>query len=303
LKKRFWLTAILAVFFLITLAGCAETDDEALDVVIDQMGREVTIEEVPERIISLSPSNTEVIFALDLGDRVVGVTEYCNYPPEALEKDQVGGFSTPSIEKIVELEPDLVLASTIHKEEVPRLEELGIPVLVIESSNLDELYTSISLVSEVAGVAMAGEELIGLMQERIEAVEEMVRGVAHEDRVRVYYEVYSDPLMSAGRGAFINEIITLAGGINIFGEVDENYPQVSAEVVAESRPEVILYPDYHGTADFVMGEMTGRPGWENLPAVQDERVHAVLDDAFARPGPRVVDAVEEAAQIFYPDKF
>ncbi len=288
----------------VEIAEPVETgESNGLIMVTDQMGREVVIEEIPQRVISLSPSNTEVSFALGLEDRIVGVTEFCNYPPEVFEKDNVGGFSTPSIEKIIELEPDLILASTIHEEEVPRLEELGISVLVIESSNLLELYTSISLVAEITGIPARGEELIASMQQRIGAVEAIVAEVPEEERMLVFYEVYSDPLMSAGSGAFINEIITLAGGINIFGDVDENYPQISAEVVAEKQPDIILFPDYHGTAGTVIDDMAGRPGWESVPAVQNEDVFAINDDAFARPGPRVVEAVEEAAIIFYPDLF
>lgn len=324
MKKRLFLMMVATALCLLFLSACdsgndviepdEELEEEAIEngapvetdgtvVVTDQMGREVVIAEVPQRIISLSPSNTEIAFALGLADQIVGVTEFCNYPPEAMEKDIVGGFATPSIEKIMELEPDLILASTIHEEEVPRLEELGIPVLVIESSTLVELYTSMSLVAEVTGVIANGEALIASMQERIAAVESVVGTIEPEDRVSVYYEVYSDPLMSAGRGAFINEIITLAGGINIFGDLDENYPQVSAEYVAERQPDIILFPDYHGTADFVLDGMTDRPGWENVPAVINKRVYAISDDAFARPGPRVVDAVEEAAVILYPELF
>jgi len=325
MKKSLLFVLLSTVICLLLLAGCgsdegmfevdeepegvatgetvepAETDGTV--VVTDQMGREVLIEGIPQRIISLSPSNTEVVFALGLGDRIVGVTEFCNYPPEALEKDIVGGFSTPSIEKIVELEPDMILASTIHEEEVPRLEALGIPVLVVESSSLAELYASMSLIAEVTGVSANGEALIASMQTRIQAVEAVVSDIDNDDKVRVYYEVYSDPLMSAGRGAFINEIISLAGGVNIFGDLDENYPQISAEVVAERQPDIILFPDYHGTADFVLEGMTSRPGWESVPAVQQSRVYAASDDTFARPGPRVVDAVEEAARIFYPELF
>ncbi|MGM0653493.1 MAG: ABC transporter substrate-binding protein [Bacillota bacterium] len=285
-------------------AESVETDhSDGVIMVTDQMGREVVIEEIPQRIISISPSNTEIAFALGLEDRIVGVTEYCNYPSEALEKEDVGGFASPSIEKIVELEPDLILASTIHEEEVPRLEELGISVLVIESSNLIELYTSISLVAEITGVPANGEQLIASMQQRIQVVEVAVAEIPEEDRVDVFYEVYSEPLMSAGSGAFINEIITLAGGINIFGDIEEDYPQISAEVVAEKQPDIILFPDYHGTAKTILEEMAGRPGWESIPAVQNEQVYAISDDAFARPGPRVVEAVEEAAKIFYPDLF
>ncbi len=282
---------------------CSDYDSDQTVVVTDQMGREVTIVGFVERIISLSPSNTEVAFALGLSDRLVGVTEYCNYPPEAQDKDLIGGFASPSIEKIVELEPDLVLASTIHAEAVPRLEALGIPVLVVESSTLIDLYTSISLVAQVTGVTPAGEALIASMQERINTVEVVVSVVPKDKRIKVFYEVYSDPLMSAGKGAFINEIISLAGGVNIFGDVAENYPKISAEVVAERQPEIILFPNYHGTADFVLEAMTGRPGWERVPAVINGRVFAVSDDAFARPGPRVVEAVEEAARLFYPELF
>lgn len=327
MKKSIYLLVVMMVVCLLFVTACGSTDDvvkpdEETDtgtvgccpdcsdddadqtvIVTDQMGREVIIVNFVERIISLSPSNTEVVFALGLSDRLVGVTEYCNYPPEAQDKDLIGGFASPSIEKIVELEPDLVLASTIHAEEVPRLEALGIPVLVVESSTLIDLYTSISLVAQVTGVIPAGEALIASMQERINAVEVVVSAVPEDKRIRVFYEVYSDPLMSAGKGAFINEIISLAGGTNIFGDVAENYPKISAEVVAERQPEIILFPNYHGTADFVLEAMTGRPGWERVPAVINGRVFAVSDDSFARPGPRVVEAVEEAARLFYPELF
>jgi iron complex transport system substrate-binding protein len=278
-----------------------ETDGNV--VVTDQMGREVMITAVPQRIISLSPSNTEIAFALGLAERLIGVTEYCNYPLEAQEKEIIGSFATPNIERIVELDPDLILASTIHEEAVTQFEALGLTVLVIESSTLDELYTSILLMAELTGITTAGEALIVSMEERIGAVEEIVAQIPEEERVRVYYEVYSDPLMSAGRGVFINEIIDTAGGNNIFRDIDEDYPQISAEVVAERQPQIILYPDYHGTADLVMESMVARPGWESVPAVVEGRVYAISDDAFARPGPRVVIAVEEAAKLFYPDLF
>ncbi len=321
LKKRYLLIfTILALCFLLP-AGCGEeqvvpaeepiADLDEVDsnekietvTVTDQMGREVVFEGIPEHIISMSPSNTEVSFALGLGERIVGVTEYCNYPPEAQEREIIGGFSTPNIELIVEMQPDLVLASTIHEEEVPRLEELGIPVLVVESSTLQDLYTSIALVARVTGVVDAGEVLINSMQEEIAALQTVVADIPEDDRIRVYYEVYSDPLMTAGKDAFITEIIALAGGVSIFGDVEESYPQISAEVVAEREPQVILYPDYHGTADLVIESMTERPGWESIPAVIENRVYAVSDDAFARPGPRAVEAVAEAAKIFYPELF
>lgn len=319
MKKNGLFLILLMVFFcaFITI-GCEQTDltpGEASDpdpkqiendgsmMVVDQMGREVTLAGVPQKIISLSPSNTEIAFALGLADRLVGVTDYCNYPLEALEKEVIGGFATPNIERIIELEPDLLLASTIHEEVINQFDALGIPVLVIESANLEELFTSISLVAELAGVSDQGESLISSMQLQIKSIEETVSQINDDQRVLVYYEVYSDSLMSAGNSVFINEIIELAGGINIFNDIDENYPQISAEVVVERQPQVILYPDYHGTAEMVIESMTSRPGWESIPAVIEGRVYAISDDAFARPGPRVVNAVEEAAALFYPGLF
>ncbi len=315
-KNLFWFVMILS--FTLVLSGCSQpvtpdADQPAAELkqpeingavtVTDQMGRQVTIEGIPQRIISLSPSNTEVAFALGLAERLVGVTEYCNYPPEAQQKEIIGGFATPNIEKIVELEPDLVLASTIHEEAVVQFDALGIPVLVIEAATLEELITSISLVASLTGNTAEGEELVEFIQNRIGAVQYVVNLIPEEDRVRVYYEVYSDPLMTAGKETFINEIISLAGGINIFDDISESYPQVSAEIVAERQPQVILYPDYHGTADLVMESMVDRPGWSSIPAVVNFRVYAASDDAFARPGPRVVQAVEEAARLFYPQIF
>ncbi len=306
MKKSLLCMMLLFTLSLFFAIGCEQPEDSAAAdeaVVTDQMGREVTIKGVPERIISLSPSNTEVSFGLGLDDRIVGVTEYCNYPPEAQEKDIVGGFASPSIEKIVELEPDLVLASTIHNEEVPRLAEMGITVLVVESSRVEALFESMTLVAAVTGVEEAGATLINSMQERIDAVQDKIADIEPENRVQVFYEVYSDPLMSAGKGAFINEIISLAGGENIFADVEDNYPQISAEEVADRQPDIILFPDYHGTSATVLDEMAGRPGWDSVPAVENENIHAISDDTFARPGPRIVEAIEEAAALFYPEIF
>ncbi len=294
----------LALFLL--LAGCHATQDSTANffaVVTDQAGREVTLADSPQRMISLSPSNTEIAFALGLAGRIVAVTDYCNYPPEAAEKEKIGGFSTPSLEKMLELEPDLVLAGNMHEALLPQLEELGINTLVLVPGTLEEIATAIILLAETAGINEQGEALVASMRERIDQIRVPLAGLAETEKVRVYYEVYSDPLMTAGAGTIIDEIIALAGGVNIFGDVAQDYPKVSAELVVERQPEVILFPNFHGTAGLMQQTMAERTGWRSIPAVQEDRAYAVDDDCFARPGPRIVEAVEEAARLFYPDRF
>ena len=278
-------------------------DEAPFAVLIDQKEREVVIDARPETLISLSPTKTEIAFALGLEDRLVGVTDFCNYPPAAAEIQKVGGFADPNIEQIVALAPDLVLASSLHQEQVEKLEELSIPVLVLYARNVEEIYQGLEMVGEATGNEAQAAELVQSMQARLEAVQSRLDEQDPGEPLRVYYEVYSDPLMSAGGSTIIHQIITLAGGENIFGGVGEDYPVVSAEAILESEPRVILFPLYHGTAEFMIEEMQQRPGWAELPAVQEGRIYGVHDDIFSRPGPRVVDAVEMAAEILYPDLF
>ncbi len=278
-------------------------DEAPFAVLIDQKGRDAVIPTRPESLISLSPSKTEIAFALGLEDRIVGVTDYCNYPPAAAEVKKVGGFADPNIEQIVALAPDLVLASSLHQEQVEKLEELGINVLVLYANSVEDIYRGLEMVGEATGNQAQAAELVQSMEARLQAVQSHLDEADIPDPVRVYHEVYSDPLMSAGGSTIIHQVITLAGGENIFGDVREDYPVVSAEAILESEPQVILFPLYHGTAEFMIEEMKQRPGWADLPAVQQERIYGVHDDIFSRPGPRVVEAVEMAAEIFYPNLF
>ncbi|MDO9535190.1 MAG: cobalamin-binding protein [Bacillota bacterium] len=306
--KKILIILLVLHTFLLVFSGCGSTDvtgggDEPFARIVDQMGRELLVPKVPERIISISPANTEIAFALGLGDRLVGVTDYCSYPTQAQDKTSVGGYSDPNLEKIVALEPDLILAGSFHKEEVLKLDEMGIPVLVLDPQSLEEIYESFELVAIATGAEAEFKRLAADMKGRIDAVEERLASLEEDKKVRVYFEVYSDPLMSAGNKAEINEIISLAGGINIFADIDGTYPVVSAEAVVKRDPQVILFPDYHGTEEFNAELLQERPGWGEIDAVKNGRVHAVENDVFSRPGPRFVEAVEAAAKLFYPDLF
>lgn len=309
--KRF--TWIL-VFFLMAavVAGCGGSAGNVEEkgkqeghfqvTVVDHLGRQVRLDEKPERIISLAPSNTEMLFALGLGDQVVGVTEYCNYPPEALEKPKAGSFAEPNIEQVVALQPDLVVAVRLQEEEFARLDELGIPVLVLNPSSVEEVYGSIELLGRATGTEERAGLLVAELKERINAVEQKVSQVPPEKKIRVYYEVYADPLMTVGSSTVIHELIEAAGGVNIFSDIETTpYPKISAEAVIDRDPEVIVFPDYHGTEEVLASEIVNRPGWGAISAIKEKRVFGIDPDKISRPGPRIAEAVEELARLFYPE--
>lgn len=268
-------------------------------VLTDGAGRQVRIERRPERILSLAPSNTEILFALGAGPRVVGVDRFSDYPPEAREKAQVGGIVDPSFEKIVALEPDIVFAIR-GKDIVSRLESLGLTVFVLEPRNLAQVYEGIGAIGRIIGSDGKAEEVVSAMQVRVRAVTARVEDLPPEERPRVFHEVWPEPLATAGPGTFIDDLITLAGGRNIFADAREQWPQVSAEVVVQRDPDVIItsFPDS-------VSELEGkkRGGWQGVAAVQNGRIGLVDQDLIARPGPRIVAGLEAVARAIHPELF
>lgn len=270
-------------------------------VITDMAGREVKIPAEPQRIVSLAPSITEILFALNLGDRVAGVTQFCNYPPEATEKPQVGGFSDVSIEKLLETQPDLVLAASIHMAQVlPELEKLGLPVLVIDARNFPGVLDSIRLIGKVTGAEEAAEALTAQMQERADKVAQAVKG---RPRPRVYWELDST-LWTVGPGSFVQDLIERAGGENIAANAEMAWVQLTAEAIIAADPEVIFL------ANHPWGEsaetVKARPGWEKISAVVNGRIVELTQeqgDIVSRPGPRVIDALEMIARALHPDAF
>jgi iron complex transport system substrate-binding protein len=268
----------------------------------DDLGREITIEQMPRRIVSLLPSNTEILFAVGAGDRVVGVTSYCNYPPEAAGREQVGGITNKSlsVEAIVALEPDLVLAAGAQDEIIKAMEQAGLTVIVLKPATLADIYTNIQLVGQITGHADRAAAVVADMRRRAEAVSKKVAAIPADERLTVFYEVWDEPLMTAGPNTFIGQMIEMAGGKNIFAEVDEDWPQVSPEVIVARNPAVILGPQSHGDA-LMAEQIAARPGWANLAAVQNGRIYLLDGDMISRPGPRLIDVLEEIARDLYPD--
>jgi len=271
----------------------------------DALGRTVTISSKPQRIVSLSPSNTEILFAVGAGDQVVGVTKFCNYPPEAQKREQVGGFTadTISVEKIVALKPDIVFsAGKIQEKVIDALASANIPVFAVDAATFDDVYANILAVGELTGHADEAADVVAQMKDRVAVVQSKIADVPPAKRPTVFWEVWDEPLMTAGPKTFIGRMIELAGGVNIFADVTQQYPQVSAEEVIKRNPAVILGPDSHAEA-LTAEKIRSRPGWGDIQAVKDGRIYLINGDIASRPGPRLADGVEAIAKALYPDRF
>jgi iron complex transport system substrate-binding protein len=266
--------------------------------VTDDAGRAVSILEEPARIVSLAPSNTEILFALGVEARVVAVDAYSDYPPAAAEKPTIGDYADPDLEQIVALDPDLVLATAVHETTiVPRLEALGIPAAVIEPADLAATLDSITTIGMLTGRDDAATELVCALHARIDAVAAAVAGAA---RPRVFFELSPD-LYTAGHGTFVDDLIARAGGENVVGAGLGPWPQLSAEAVIAADPEVILLADHE--AGVTPDSVAARPGWSVVSAVRDERIVPLDTDLVVRPGPRVVDGLEAIARALHPGRF
>lgn len=251
----------------------------------------------PERIVSLSPALTEILFAVGVGDRVVGITDYCDFPPDALHLPRVGGYANPSIESVLALHPDLVVASPGpgNREAVRAMERAGLRVAIFESETLEETFATIRSVARAAGAEARGDAVVRRMRERIDAV---AGRVAALPRVRTLFCLQVEPIIAAGRGTLPAQILEAAGGENVVA--DARYPRLGIESVIALGPDVIVQsrmdvPE-EGERDAGMDYWQR---WSDLPAVQNGRVRMLPGSAALRPGPRVADAVEEIAEVLH----
>jgi iron complex transport system substrate-binding protein len=265
--------------------------------VTDQTGRRVSIPERPERLVSLAPSVTETIYALGLGDRLVGDTDYCEYPPEAKQKPHVGPILNPSLEKIVALKPDLVLGSPEANriETADRLARLGIPLYGVTARSVEETLHSIDDLGRVLGREAEARGLVQSLRGRIEAVERRVAGRA---RPRVLFVVWYRPLTTVGARSFIGDVIRRAGGASLSEDLPGEWPRLSLEEALRRDPDVILFPRAESFAP-ELEEFQRLPGWRELRAVRNRRMYFV-SDSIVRPSPRLVDALEEVARALHP---
>jgi iron complex transport system substrate-binding protein len=293
---NWFLVALLSLALVLT--ACSPSGQTPTQYVFDDLGRLVAINGTPQRIISLAPSNTEILFALGLGDKVVGVTDWCDYPPEALEKEKVGGYANPDIEKIVALNPDLILAGYGNPIEVVyTLAGLGLTVFGIKTTDLDDLLNDIRRVGEITDKEVEAQALTSAMESRIQAVTNQTEEL--EQRPRVFYIVWGgegSALWTAGSGTFIHELIEKAGGVNICQNIT-GYTTISVEDVLARDPEIIIASEW--SYDWAQNATE----LASTNASQSGRIYTLDDDLVQRPGPRLVEGLEWFAHLIHPEIF
>jgi iron complex transport system substrate-binding protein len=265
--------------------------------ITDGYGREIELEKPAEKIISLAPSMTETIFALGAGDRLVGVTTYCNYPEEAKEIDQVGDFEGPNLESVIEKNPDVVVALAMGDDEKSKLEDAGITVFLQDPQNLDEVFDNIKKIGTILGLQEEAESLTSNMNAKKDSI---IETVSNYDSKKVFYEVWSEPLMTAGPGSILDEMINLSNGENIAYDAESLYPEYSLELLIERNPEVYLTAD---DGFKTVEDIKNREGYENITAIKENNIYMLHPDIVSRTGPRIIEGLEMIAQAIHPEAF
>jgi iron complex transport system substrate-binding protein len=265
----------------------------------DQLGRHVTVPDTPQRVVSLAPSITEIVFALDQGLRLKGVTTYSDFPPEAVKLPKVGSYVHLDLEKIVALKPDLCIAIKDGNPRViaQRLESLKIPVYVVHPNNLETIMKTVLQIGTLLNAKDRANQLVQEMELRIQKVTSLVAISTH--RPKVFFQIGVSPIVSVGTHTFIHELIDIAGGTNLAaGSI--SYPRFSREKVLALSPEIIIITSMARKAIFEKVKAEWEK-WPNMPAVRNQRIYIEDSNFFDRPTPRLVDGLELLLRLIHPE--
>ena len=282
----------------ISLLLCSVAHSAELLTIRDDLNRSIQFVKAPTRVVSLAPSITEMLFALGLDREIVAVTQFCDYPPQALTKRKVG-YSNPSIEAIVALNPDLIIAPRefLRADLLGKVEQLQIPLVVLAANSVSDITTHLTKLGAIFGRAAQADAAITRLQERIDSIHQVT---AARPGVRVLYVLNSHPLITVGPGSFIHELIGLAGGVNIAGNTATPYPRLNMEVVLREDPDVLVFPV--GKVESVpLSEQQVWQQWPALSAVKHGQLRHVASDLLNRPGPRIGDGLEALARAIHPE--
>lgn len=292
-------TKILAFLFLTLLlfsVGCktanqtAQNENKMRDIA-DDLGRKIQIPEKVERVVSLAPNLTENIFAVGAGDRLVGVTTFCNYPEEAQKIAKVGDTISPNMETIIALKPQIVFVSTASQIETftKQLEAQNITVFVMNPKSLDDVLTNLSQLGEIFGTRMRTAELLNSLQTRIIEINENVAG---KPKVKTFVQISKEPLFTVGKESFLTEIIERAGGVSVTKDVPTAYPKLSKETALALSPDVLILSESPDNTE-------PNEVFKNSNAVKKEKVFKINADILSRPSPRLIDGLEQIAEVLH----
>ncbi|MBI2849621.1 MAG: cobalamin-binding protein [Chloroflexi bacterium] len=260
------------------------------------------MEKVPQRIVSLAPSNTEILFALGLGDKVVGVTSYCNYPEEAKKREIIGGFANPNLEKVIALRPDLILAfGDLQKPLVREFKERGQTVFWTYPHTVDEILESFERIGELTGKEAAARQLRKDVEKRIETVQGRVKNIPEQERPTVFRVHSGRPLGTIGGHAFQTGVYRLAGGRNIFADTKKDYFEVDLETLLKLEPDIIVVAG--GNEIEAKARIRSLEGLENLHAIKTGRIVVIPAELICQAGPRLGLGIERLAREFHPERF
>ena len=299
------IAAICSIILVSVITGFYIADSDKSEnafalTITDDYGEKVTIPNNIQRIVSLSPSTTEILFAVGLGDKIVGIDEYSDYPEETKGITKIGSYLTPNLEIIVSLEPDLVFVSDMtSKDDVENLKEKGLTVIVLAPITIDEIIQDIRLVGVVCNNVLEVNNLTDNLDERINLVTSKTNN-SNLDRPRVYIEYF--PYWTYGPGSFGNDLISMAGGTNIAASTATEYPEITTEFIVASNPEIIILTIGPMTSTSVEDIIT-RIGWDSIDAIKNDEIFTIDDNIISRPGPRMVNALERLAEIIHPELF
>jgi iron complex transport system substrate-binding protein len=268
--------------------------------VVDGIGRRLRVPLTPHRVVALAPSITETIYSINAGDAVAGVTDFTDWPPEATQRPSVGGIVNPSIERLVSLRPDLVIATREANQmnTIDELDRLGVPVFVVDPQGLDGVLESVRQIGRALNRSGDADRLVDRLRARRDAVITRVRGLA---RPRVLLVIWPEPVTTIGRQAFITDVINAAGGQSVTEDLPQQYPRISLEEVLRRNPDWLLLPA-NGHQPISLADLEKRPGWDRLEAVRRHRV-LYYDERLDHSSPRAFDALEDVAKQLHANAF
>lgn len=297
-RAKVWLLMVCITAGILAGVVSAVSATEYPLTVVDGLGRTVRLEKAPQRIISLTPSVTENLFALGLDDQIVGVSSYSNYPAAAQSKPVIGDALHLSYEKVIALEPDLVVGDAqLVPKYLEKLEELGVTVLAINPTSLAEVMEAMLLLGRVTDRETEARAVVKEMQDKIHRVETALSGLTPEEKPLVFVEVWDDPLMTCGPGSFMQELIQRAGGRNLAADADGAWVQYSSELVVERDPDIIILTRAY------KDKVKARTAWRDIKAVKNDRIIVIDSDPFVRTTPRLAGALLQLAEIIHPERF